>query len=521
MPQLKIDGRLAVVDKGTTILEAARGLGIEVPTMCHLEGHARFTSCMVCVVKDVVSGRLVPACSALAGEGMVLETGGEEVRQARRNALELLLGEHVGECDALCRLACPAHMNIPLMVRQVAGGKMGEAIATARDSLVLPAVLGRICPAPCEKSCRRARYDQPLGICMLHRYVADIDRAGKTPYLPACNPSTGKKVAIIGAGPAGLATAYHLTRAGHACTVFDEQAQAGGHLRHGWPADVLPLEVLDFEINVIRQCGVAFRLNTRIGFGISITQLKNDFSAIVLSVGRMDAALAAAWGIAFDGQGIIVDPGSFRTSDPRVFAGGEAVAHGHLVVKSVAQGKIVAHAIDRYLGGTAVAATGARLQSRIGKLEVPELKELMKGADESARVTPGAGPAAGYTAEEAMDEARRCMHCDCRKTEDCKLRNLSEEYGADPHRFKVENRKRFERNTTHPDIVFEPGKCIKCGICVRIATQAGDIPGLAFTGRGFSSAVEAPFSEPLGAALKKTAGECARQCPTGALAFKI
>ncbi|MFA7160227.1 MAG: 2Fe-2S iron-sulfur cluster-binding protein [Kiritimatiellia bacterium] len=519
MPQLKIDGKNVTVPGGTTILQAAKSLGIEVPTLCHLEGYDRFTSCMVCSVRDATSGRIVPACSAAARDGMVIETVGEEVQQARRSALELILGEHVGECDALCRLACPAHMDVPLMIRQVAAGDFRAAAAAAREALVLPATLGRICPGPCEKSCRRGRLDQPLGICMLHRFAADLDLSRKDPYLPACAPATGKKVAIIGAGPAGLAAAWSLALRGHACTVFDEEARAGGHLRSGWPADQLPPDVLDREVELIRSLGVGFRLNIPIGFYVGIARLKGEFNAIVLAVGNLDAGLAAVWGVASDGSGIAVEPGSFRTSDSRIFAVGEAVAHGHLVVKSIAQGKAAALAIDSFLGGR-VAAPPPRFQSRVGAMEKSELEELMKLAERSARIEPAGGKSGGFTAGEARAEARRCMHCDCHRLEDCKLRRLAEEYGADQHRCRVQGRRRFERNITHPDIIFEPGKCIKCGICVRIAVRAGESPGLAFTGRGFGSEVAVPFGETLGAALKKSAAECVQNCPTGALASR-
>ena len=125
---MTINGKNVECGHGATILDAVRSIGIEVPTMCHIAGYPHFTSCMICVVKEATSGRLLPSCSAPAAAGMIIETDSDEVRHARRRALDLLLSEHVGDCEAPCQLTCPAHMNIPLMIRQIAAGKMREAI---------------------------------------------------------------------------------------------------------------------------------------------------------------------------------------------------------------------------------------------------------------------------------------------------------------------------------------------------------------------------------------------------------
>jgi NADPH-dependent glutamate synthase beta subunit-like oxidoreductase len=110
---------------------------------------------MVCVVEDTARGRLLPACAAKAEAGMVIETDSETVHNARRAVLELLLSEHQGDCEAPCERACPAGLNIPLMLRCLMRGDQEAAQALARRALVLPATLGRVCTAPCEAGCRR------------------------------------------------------------------------------------------------------------------------------------------------------------------------------------------------------------------------------------------------------------------------------------------------------------------------------------------------------------------------------
>jgi len=517
---LIINGRKVVVEKGATVLDAVMSIGIRVPTMCHLKGYANFTSCMICVVKEQTSGKLLPSCTAPAADGMVIETDSEEVKHARRSALNLLLSEHVGDCEAPCRLTCPAHMNIPRMIRQIAAGKMREAVETVKEHIALPAVLGRICPAPCEKACRRSRYDESLAICLLKRFAADTDICSKEQYLPVCRPDSGRKVAIVGAGPAGLSAAYYLALAGHGCTVFDDHDEPGGQLRYGVPENILPRVVLEQEVEIIRKLCVVFRMKTHIGRDMSVGQLKKEFDAIVLSPGKIDPAAVAAWGIERDERGIKVDEHSLRTSDEKIFSGGEAVQPGHLAVRAAGHGRTMAFAVDQYLRGLKVEGPHRRFESRMGKLLDPEIFEFMKEADPSAGVEPAGGAAAGFSVEEAVRESRRCMHCDCRKADDCRLREYSGEYAASQKHFNIESRKGFERIVTHSRVIFEPGKCTKCGICVRITERAHEKLGLTFIGRGFDTVVGVPFNESLGAGLQETAEECVKQCPTGALSWK-
>ena len=109
MPRLTLDNRAVEVPPGSTVLDACRALGIAIPTLCHLEGFDPCTSCMLCVVKNRKTGRLIPSCTAPAQEGLEIETDSEEIGTARKTALELLLGEHLGDCEGPCRRVCPAH----------------------------------------------------------------------------------------------------------------------------------------------------------------------------------------------------------------------------------------------------------------------------------------------------------------------------------------------------------------------------------------------------------------------------
>ena len=214
---------------------------------------------MLCVVHEMNTDSLILACSMPAKDGMVIETDTENVRIARKDTLDLLLSEHVGDCEAPCQRACPANMNIPLMIRQIQERKFEEAISTVKKDIALPAVLGRICPAPCEKVCRRAAHDNPLSICLLKRFVADIDLAKEISYRPEILTKSVKKVAIVGAGPTGLSAAYYLSQYSHECHLYDSNEKPGGQLQYGVPVDKLPRPVLDAEIEQILILGVEFR----------------------------------------------------------------------------------------------------------------------------------------------------------------------------------------------------------------------------------------------------------------------
>lgn len=517
MPKLTIDGREVEVPEGATILEAARKLGMDVPTLCHREGGSPSTSCMVCVVKLLPSGRLVPSCTAPAEDGLVVESEADEVRQARQTALELLLGDHLGDCEAPCQAICPAGLRIPKLARAIAAGRTGEAAAVARTDLVLPATLGRICPAPCEKGCRRGQHDAAVSIRLLHRFAADTDRASPAPRIPPREPDTGKRIAIVGAGPTGLAAAFALLRQGHACTVYDDHDWPGGMLRYGVPPEELPRGTLDAEIEIVRQLGAEFRLGTRVGEAVAFDALRDEFDAVVVARGEMKGGQAERFGLETSKTGIQVDRASGATSLDGVFAGGDSVRKSRMAVRAVADGKTMAASIGQYLVGETVAGPPRRLSVHIGQVDEDEMAGFLAEADARPRVEPAGGPGAGLTGEEARAEAERCLHCDCRCPESCKLRLWSERLGAKTTRYKAEGRRRFVQRRGR-GILYEPGKCIDCGICIQIAEAAREPRGLSFIGRGFDVRVGVPFGEGLAEGLGAAAAQCADACPTGALA---
>ena len=677
---LTIDGRAVEVEQGTTILGAARKLGIAIPTLCHVEGFEPSASCFLCAVKLEGRPNLSPSCAMPAAEGMVVITDSEEVRAARKTALELLLSDHAGDCIGPCRTGCPARLDIPGFIAGIAAGDHRKAAEIVTDDLTLPASLGRVCPRLCEQRCRQCEVEESLSIRNLHRFAADYQRSSpsKTPVAQAAAPAprSGKRVAIVGAGPAGLAAAHHLLRRGHGVVLLDAHPQPGGMLRYGIPAFRLPRPVLDEEIKSISDLGAEFRLGTKLGRDFTLDELRRDFDAVFLALGAqgsrglgcpgeelatpaleflerltdgpaptvgseviivgggntaMDASRCAvrlgaksvrvlyrrtrrempclmeeveaaeaegvkieylvapvrlerkdgklnltcqwmelgppdesgrarpvpvpgsefaveatcviaaigqsvdldakhATGLALSKWGIAVNPKTLATNLPGVFAGGDAVTGPDLAVRAVAAGKLAAASIDQHLSGKKVIGAPESANAVMGKLSEEELAVFLRGIEQAPRApmphltlekrrTTFEEVELGFSLEAAMRESRRCLGCGCGKAIPCRLRQFATDYGVDPQRFAGE-RRRFQRDTSHPDITYEPGKCIICGACVQVAAQAGEAFGLSFIGRGFQVTVATPFDKPMVEALRKSARRAAEVCPTGAIMLK-
>jgi formate dehydrogenase major subunit len=668
-----VDGREIEVPAGATILDAARRLGIPIPTLCHVEGLEPASSCFLCCVQVEGHRVLSPACSMPVSEGMVVTTNSEDVRASRRMALELLLSDHAGDCIAPCSAQCPAGLDIPGFLYPLAAGDPGESMEVLLDRLPMSGALGRICPRLCEQHCRRGHHDEGLAIGELHRWVADWNRTAANRKSPKAGKDTAKEVAIVGAGPAGLTAALYLRQKGHRVTVYDAHEEAGGMLRYGIPAYRLPREPLNDEISMVGEMGAEFRMGKRLGVDFTVDDLLTSYDAVFLAIGAqlsqglgcegqelarhgvdvlarvsrgetpdlgsrvvvvgggntaMDAArtslrlgaevqvvyrrtrrempclmeevegaeeegveveylvaplrlerlesgeiemvcqrmelgepdssgrrrpvpipgsektyrcdtviaaigqrveidLAKDAGLEVTGWGVSVNSRTLETSRPGVFAGGDAVLGADLAVRAIGAGRLAAASIDQFLAGRSVVGLEEPVNVMIQPIDEQELADIFRGIEEHSQETVS-GPDLevrrttfveidpGYDQETARQEALRCMSCGCTAAEGCDVRRFATEYGADPTRF-LGARRRYDRDDSHPEVVYEPGKCILCDACVRIAAEANETLGVALVGRGFQVAMGVPFDRPLSEGLRRVAEQCAEACPTGAL----
>ena len=283
--KLIINGKECVGQKGQTILQIAEANGIFIPTLCYLAKVKNYGACGVCVVEGEGLPKLMRACSTVAADGWKINTESKRVVQARKVALELLMSDHDGDCKGPCHLGCPAHTDVQGYVKQIALGNDREAVRIIKDKIPLPASVGRVCPHPCETDCRRQLVEQPLSIAYLKAFAADNDMASENPFTPAVAEATGKRVAIVGGGPAGLTAAYQLAVKGHGVTVFDMMPEMGGMLRYGIPEYRLPKAVLAQEVAAIAKLGVELKNNVKVGTDITLESLRNEYDAVLVAVG--------------------------------------------------------------------------------------------------------------------------------------------------------------------------------------------------------------------------------------------
>ena len=212
MIKITIDGRELTAPAGQTVLQIALDNGIEIPHLCDNPELKIYGACGMCVVQAEGVGKLLRSCATVATDGMVVHTHSQRVDQARKIALELLMSDHSGDCVGPCSLNCPAGTDCQGYVKQIALGNEYEATRLIKEKIPLPSCIGRVCPHPCEKACRRQYVEQPIAICNLKAYAADHDRKAEHQYVPEVAPATGKTVAVIGGGPGGLTSAYFLAR---------------------------------------------------------------------------------------------------------------------------------------------------------------------------------------------------------------------------------------------------------------------------------------------------------------------
>jgi NADPH-dependent glutamate synthase beta subunit-like oxidoreductase len=277
--------------------------------------------------------------------------------------------EYHSKLTAPCTDACPIHLDIPKYVELIKDAKFADSLDVIRERLPLPGVVGRICVRPCEDHCRRSNVDEPISIMSLKRFVAD-----KEPQFQGTPSEKTGKVAIIGAGPAGITCAYHLAIQGHQVTVFEKLPLAGGMVAVGIPQYSLPPDILVKEIETVEKMGVTIKFGIALGEEITLDSLKADgFQAIFLGVG-----LHGSRQLGVEGEDL------------------EGVISGIEFLRDVALGKEVKLGKGVIVvGGGNVAVDVARTATRhgVGELKMPAWVREIEGAiEEKVEIVNAFGP---------------------------------------------------------------------------------------------------------------------------------
>ncbi len=223
------------------------------------------------------------------------------------------------ECTTPCQRACPAGINIREYIRQITLGDYARSVQVIKERNPFPAVIGRICPRPCELECRRQFVDEPVAINHLKRFVADCEKAGGSRVLPFKAPATGRRIAVIGGGVEGLSAAFFAARLGHSPVVFEASDKLGGLLRSAIAKERLPEEILDWDIDGILALGVSAETGKTFGREITLDSLLDQgFQAVFLAAGGWDSRLARGAGSAVESA----IPGSYLMVDVLRFGAG-------------------------------------------------------------------------------------------------------------------------------------------------------------------------------------------------------
>ncbi|NMB52937.1 MAG: hypothetical protein GX999_11455 [Bacteroidales bacterium] len=344
-----------------TILSAAVKAGINIPTLCHKNGVEHYSSCMVCIVRDIKKNSYLPSCSAPVKEGMEIDASSDEVISMRKKAIELLLLEHRAECEAPCRIVCPAGYNIPLMNRMLAEKNfrgVSDLIRAETETNKLNCIN---CKAYCENACRRKKIDKALTIRKTRIFI----------YESLKKHEPGKPV-------------------------NNQEADS------------------DLQRKV---------------------SLKEQKASVM-----------------------------------------------------------------------------KRFSSRTGTVGDKELQEWLKEC-----TGDGSRHSTINDFDSASKEAGNCMHCDCRAANDCRLRELAEAFSIKDPSGKIFSLPLTKKINHKTGLIFENGKCIKCGLCVRVFDDSKEEPTLCFINRGFISVISEPLTEEFDRILSTQVDKCVKVCPTGAL----
>ncbi len=380
------------------------------------------------------------------------------------------LREHEAKCiqenPPGCTAGCPVHVDARALAAAARKGDWAAGLAAFRKTVPFPEIIGRICDQPCRQSCKRGEVGDPIMINALEK--ACLVNGGAPLPRSAPLPPKAARVAVVGAGLSGLTAALELARKGYLVVVFEAADRSGGGIL-AIPESKLPRKAIDDDLAVFGQLPVEFRYGAAVGESLSLAALADEFAAVYLATGPGDDASSAA-GLGRDAAGsIAIDPATLATSHPKIFAGG-SLRRGRgdrSPIAAVADGKAAAISIDRLLQGASLTAGREK--------EGPHATALytnIAGALQLPAV-PAADEAGGYSKDEAVQEAGRCLQCECREC--VKACEYLAHYGSYPRRYvrEVYNNLSIVMGIHHANKMIDT--CSLCGQCAQLCPNGLDM----------------------------------------------
>ncbi len=416
---IQINNQTVEALPGETLIETAGRIGIDIPRLCYAKGAVHKSSCMVCVVKDMRNGQVIPSCTTLPVEGMQIDTNSDEVIALRKASLELLLSDHRADCEAPCRVACPGSLDIAVMNRLYEAGNNTEALTLLRNTLVIPATLCYICNAPCEKICRRNQVDATVEIREIKKQLV---RSEKKIVPPVKAPANGKRVFVGNSSPAGLAIGYELMRLGYDVTIAEP---TGDFLLPYIESEKAPADVVEYELKALEAAG--------------LKMIKG-----VPGQGVFDVMIDVQTGAGTDQSGDFIF--TTKTRQP---------------ARQVEEGRMFAAKVDHQLSANISEDADIKLfNSSFPKLTEKEIEIYRTVGLENTKT--------------------RCLFCDCNSKTDCRLRDYSTALSCKSNAYNRQSSRAVERRRINGNLHHEPAKCIACGLCVYNTTNGFTFLGRGF-----------------------------------------
>lgn len=504
MIKLEIDNKTIEVAEGIRLIEAARANGIGIPSLCYSSDLPHYTSCSVCLVKNIETNKFIHACSAIVAENMKIDASGIEVQELRKEAVSMLLAEHRAECEAPCKAVCPMGLNIPLMNRFIQKSDFQSAANLAYAEMGMPETLCALCPAYCENACRRKMIDHSIAILAVKTYSSNSLNKEELTFQATTN---GKRIAIVGGNLDGLIAAFFLAKQGHQCTLFEKTNRLGD-------SKVTENEKISAYFqnelkNVLQNINVVYGQN--IDENLISESLSKNFDTFLIASSNFDFNSNAI----ISDSDLICENDSLTINSIPVFKIGKAAQKNSQIIRNIAQAKKAAIAINHFLKTGIKIQKSKEFNSTIGKIEEIDKKAwLQETPVNSERFSSPSSD------NDCIKEAENCMHCDCRASENCELRSIASDYQLSNPKNKSTFYPIEKKINESNGLIFEHAKCIKCGLCVRLLQKEADFQFLGFQGRGFRSIISQPLTHQFNDIISKNINKLVDICPTAALSLR-